>query len=62
MSGALTATALAPVIAEAPALVQEALQALYDPRDDPLDLDGVAVAARMRGRSTVPPSRRRSPG
>lgn len=53
MSGALTATALAPVIAEAPALVQEALQALYDPRDDPLDLDGVAVAARQVGRTTA---------
>lgn len=53
MSGALTAKALAPVLAEAPALVHEALQALYDPRDDPLDLDAVAVAARGVGRTTA---------
>ncbi len=51
MSGTLSARALEPVIAEAPALVREALQALYDPHDDPLDLDAVAVAARGVGRS-----------
>ena len=53
MSGSLTAKALAPVIAEAPALVHEALQTLYDPREDPLDLDAVAVAARGVGRTTA---------
>lgn len=53
MTGKLTAKALAPVLAEAPALVHEALRVLYDPREDPLDLDAVAVVARGAGRTTA---------
>lgn len=53
MSGTLRARALEPVIAEAPGLVRDALRALYDSRDDPLDLDAVGVAARQVGRTTA---------
>lgn len=53
MAGPLAPATLEPVIAEARGLVEEALQALSDPRSDPINLDGIAAAARFVGMTTA---------